>query len=263
MNSAWLHALSNLVVHGDPIAPRGTPTRELIQQTTIVDMNYPVLTVPERKLNYRFLAAEAFWILSGRNDVAGIAPWNSRIAAFSDDGEWFFGAYGPRIIDQLDYVIEKLKEDPGTRQAVLTTWRMNPPKTKDVPCTVAFTFMIRDNKLNLSTYMRSNDVWLGMPYDVFNFSMLACYVLGHLNVGVMEDQATKLGRLYLTAASLHLYDSNLDAAKTVLLEAQSRDSDWDIHKGVPYTLQLSPTHLMKTLELLRDEKKGSPLRWWE
>ena len=72
------------------------------------------------------MAAEALWILSGDNKVETIAPYNKNIKQFSDDGIIFQGAYGPRIISQLDYVIESLRKDRESRQAVLTIWNPNP-----------------------------------------------------------------------------------------------------------------------------------------
>src|SRR3546814_5271713 len=65
-----------------------------------------------------------------------IAPWNRHISQFSDDGVVFAGAYGPRINLQLDYVLNKLREDPDTRQAGLTIWRPNPQPSKDIPCKI-------------------------------------------------------------------------------------------------------------------------------
>lgn len=202
----WLDTVGRILSNGVEVAPRGMPTLELQHHTFVCDMNDPVVRSPSRALSYRFMAAEALWILSGDDTVAGIAPYNSHIAKFSDDGVAFFGAYGPRVIDQLGYVIKALVDDRDTRQAVLTTWRQNPPKTKDVPCTVAMTFMIRNNELNCHVFMRSSDAWLGLPYDAFNFSMIAAVVACDYNRQC--PHGVQLGTLYLTAASSHLYKLN-------------------------------------------------------
>lgn len=258
---AWLDLLDDILEGGKVVSPRGKLTVELPQCTIGVDMRKPVLTIPERKLNYQFMAAEAYWILSGDNTVNGIAPWNKNISQFSDDGKVFYGAYGPVIQDQLGYVVSKLAEDPSSRQAGLTIWRPNPPETKDVPCTVSMFFNIRDDYLNCHTFMRSSDAWLGVPYDVFNFSMLSHLVCARLN----EDQnaARELipGTLYLTAASSHLYEPHFEEARKMTdLYAEDMAPE---QPATPKCLYSSEVALMAQLKALRDTKPGDSLRWWE
>lgn len=253
----WLEAISDILAHGDRVAPRGKMTMEMPQRTMVVDMRKPVLMSPARSLSYRFMAAEAFWILSGDDTVAGIAPYNSRISEFSDDGEYFFGAYGPKIVNQIDYVVSKLKSDRDTRQAGLTIWRENPGTTKDVPCTVAAFFAIRNGKLNAHVFMRSSDVWLGVPYDVFNFSMLAHLICGMLNEHAHSSDILAPGNLYLTAASSHLYETNWSDAKQCLAD-QVLDQP-----NTPVVLWNDHVGLMAWLKELRDTKPGHELRWWE
>lgn len=254
-SKTWLTLLNNILHDGELVAPRGKQTRELLQHTIQVDMRKPVLVVPSRKLNYKFMVAEAFWILSGDDRVETIAPYNSNIKQFSDNGETFFGAYGPKVVGQLQYVIDKLIADNDTRQAGLTIWRENPQDTKDVPCTVAIFFNIRNSKLNVHVFMRSSDAWLGVPYDVFNFSML-----GHLVCAFLRHNAgldIEPGTLYLTAASSHLYEVNWDVARECLT-AESLGQNI-----TPDALFESPQTLMDTLKALRDSRPGDGLRWWE
>lgn len=248
----WLDALNDTLVNGALASPRGRLTKEILQRTLVVDMRRPVLTVPERSLGYRFMAAEAFWILSGDDRVATIAPYSARIKDFSDDGERFFGAYGPKIQTQLPYVVEKLQADPDSRQAGLTIWRECPPDTKDVPCTVAVFFNLRDGCLNCHVFMRSSDIWLGVPYDVFNFSMLSHLVCGLINES--PELTIQPGRLFLTAASSHLYETNWTDAK-FCLPSLVREQP-----ATPDRLWLSPYALMEYLGVMRDDKS---LRWWE
>lgn len=69
---SWIEALNDILIHGQEVSPRGRLTREIPQRTLRVNMRKPVLTVPDRSLSYRFMAAEAYWILSGDNRVATI-----------------------------------------------------------------------------------------------------------------------------------------------------------------------------------------------
>jgi len=251
-NQAWLHALSLVLAHGERSSPRGSLTIEYPHLTSLIDMHHPVITVADRKLNYRFMAAEAYWILSGDDSVAGVVPYNSQLLKFSDDGINFAGAYGPHIAAQLDYVVNTLVLDPDSRQAGLTIWQPNPPRSKDIPCTVALWFQLRNKKLNVHAFMRSNDLWLGYPYDVFNFSML-----GHLLVGLLNERGIgcSAGVLFHTTVSAHLYAEHEQTAAAI------------IHKGglpVPPTRPvpvLDPSDLMSRLAVLR-EKGNEGQRWW-
>lgn len=257
MTRAWLKTLDEVIGLGVPVAPRGEETFEILQHSMQVDMRYPVLLAPTRKLSEKFLAAEALWILSGDDRVETIAAYNKNIAQFSDDGKTFFGAYGPRIMQQIDFVVGKLVEDPATRQAGLTTWRPNPPKTKDVPCTIAMFFNIRGGLLNMHVFMRSSDVWLGVPYDVFNFAMIAHLVCARVNTERMPDNFVRPGTLYLTAASRHLYKRNFEQAGSVL----ANDAPWASSNPVPSAMAINEKVLFNTLSEIRDGNENA--KWWK
>lgn len=206
----WRMLLDNILGRGTMTYPRGFKCLELLNVTTVFPMHKPIVTTTARELGYKFLFAEAFWILTGDNRVETIKPFSKRIAEFSDDGSIFFGAYGPKIYDQLTYVVNKLKEDKGTRQAVLTIWRENPPVSKDIPCTISVQWLIRNNCLHCIDTMRSSDAWLGWPYDVFNFTMVTSFIMLHLREVYPE---LHLGNLFMNLGSSHLYDTNLVKAK--------------------------------------------------
>lgn len=269
---AWLALIKKVVRDGKHTKPRGLTCKEIIGHQTVVDMNYPVVTT-RPKLGYRFLAAEAWWILRGKNDVASIAPYSRHIANFSDDGETFFGAYGPKIIDQLPYVINSIIDDMWCRQAVLDIWRPCPPKSKDIPCTLSAQFLLRPQvdglgieslKLHCIDTMRSSDAWLGWPYDVFNFSMLsACVALAlRLRLGKRID----LGTLTLTAGSQHLYvhpkvdgNNSIPYSMADVLDVLSESTAL----GIPYApIDLddfsSPLNLLDHLDLCKDFKGQLP-----
>lgn len=214
-DGAWQNLLSEIMTYGLASAPRGRPIRELLATTAAIDMRRPIVTVRPRKLSYKFMAGEAWWIASGRDDVASIARYNKRMADFSDDGQTFFGAYGVKAKPQIDYVVEKLYEDQDSRQAVINIWRECPPSTKDVPCTTTIQWMIRGNRLHCIDTMRSNDIWLGFPYDVFNFSMLSACLLIRLRERGLRLQ---LGTLYMRAGSAHVYKTDWPKVEFVLME---------------------------------------------
>lgn len=218
-SAVWYHELFNIVDLGEDVSPRGLGSKEILNNSFSFPINQCVTHHQVRKLSYKFMAAEALWIISGDNSVRGIVPYNKHIAKFSDNGEIFNGAYGPPFQEQAPYVARTLKADMYTRQAVMTIWKQRPEYSKDIPCTIALTWNIRMNErqggpvLNCHVFMRSSDVWLGLPYDMFNFSMMTYYI-GFL-IG-RED--LRPGRMHMNLVSSHLYDINIDKAYEVLKE---------------------------------------------
>jgi thymidylate synthase len=157
------------------------------------------------------MAADAAWILSGSDKVADIEGYNKNVVKYSDDGITFFGAYGPKIIGQLDYVVQALLDENTSRRAVLTIWRESPPHTKDTPCTISTQFLIRNGYLNTVVTMRSSDSWIGLPYDLFTFTMLSGVVFL-----MLRDRGLRLkglGALHNYAGSRHLYEQDVARIK--------------------------------------------------
>mgnify|MGYP000870784167 CR=1 FL=1 len=223
LTDVWARSLFHLFEYGSAVAPRGQKTLELRLATVAFDSRFTVLENKARRLGYRFMAAEAAWILSGDDRVETIAPFSKAIASFSDDGEKFFGAYGPPLLRQWDYVKTKLREDENTRQAVINIWRDSPEPTKDTPCTLSYQFLLRHNQLHLSVAMRSSDVWLGLPYDAFNQAMILCAMA--LELSQTRYELLKTGSIAVSTGSLHLYERNFDGAREALKEAPGRRLD--------------------------------------
>lgn len=201
-DSAYMKAIRECML-GDVVSPRGMASRELIQHTVEFDMTRPVITIPGRELDYQFMVAEAHWILSGDDKLNNYIRRN--LEKYSDDGKTMYGAYGVPFAEQMSYICQKLWEDRDTRQAVMTLWERNPRVSKDIPCTVAMQWLIRDDKLHCNVFMRSQDVWLGLPYDLFSFSMMSAKIMLHLKETYVE---LTLGTLRITAGSRHLYERN-------------------------------------------------------
>lgn len=240
-NDAWLKLVADVLRHGRVTAPRGQNTKELLGYQSVLDMRFPLMTLAGRKLGYKFTVAEAAWILSGDNRVATIAPYSRRIADFSDDGIFFFGAYGPKIRDQVSHVVDALHRDPDTRQAVINIWRESPRQTKDTPCTISVQFLLRDDTLHCMNTMRSSDCWLGIPYDWFNFSMLSHYVA--LLLRKRRGMLPKIGELRLTAGSQHIYEPQWEACEKIL-------ADEDLRRPVAAYAPLDPSEFSEGQDLI-------------
>lgn len=124
-----------------------------------------VLFNPVRDANPFFHLFESLWMLAGHNDVAPLAFYSSKIKDISsDDGRTFNGAYGYRwrkaqtpgdgmydptvVTDQIQTLIDHLRNKPDSRRAVLQMWNVEDDLlkidvTKDVCCNTCVYFLIR------------------------------------------------------------------------------------------------------------------------
>lgn len=155
---------------------------------------------------------EGLQLISGVSDSALTAQIQPNFRNYmEDDTGKFWGAYGPRIVNQLPIIIERLREDPDTRQAVITLWDPQFDAhggKKDHPCTSLFNFRIRDGKLNMSTFMRSNDAIYGWPFDLIQFSMLMQSMAAELGVDV--------GTYSHHVGSFHIYEPHWNVAQEII-----------------------------------------------
>ena len=214
VNEVWekaFDALSIQASEGFQDSSRdGSVVGEFLDAVMIVaDPTRNIVTSPIRKMPMRYAVGELAWYLSGSNRVADISQYAKKWFEISDDGETNNSAYGYRIFekfgfDQWEYVKGLMKKDPNTRQAVIHIKDASDTPTKDTPCTVYLQFFLRDNKLNLSVHMRSNDIWMGVPYDMFSF----CF----LQVKMAMELGVEIGTYTHYAGSLHMYQRDYEAA---------------------------------------------------
>lgn len=155
-----------------------------------------------RNVSISFAIGEWLWHMEGRNDLKMIKYYAPSYYKYSDDGKKLNGAYGPRIKESLTKIVETLKKDPDSRRAVVPIYGKEDVglDSKDIPCTISFQFLIRNNKLDMIVNMRSNDIFLGFPYDIFNFTMWQEYVSCKLNIDI--------GTYTHIANSLHFYEKD-------------------------------------------------------
>lgn len=195
-------------------APKIGNTREINNAIfTLTDINNNIVRI--RNISLSYLCGELAWYFSGRRDTKFIAAFSKFWNKISDDGENANSAYGYLIrlafnFDQIEKVVELLKKDPNSRRAKINinTPNENVIETKDEPCTMFLQFMIRDGKLNCTAVMRSNDIWLGFPYDVAFFTELQKYIARRLQVNY--------GTYTHIAISLHVYERNLEDIKRIV-----------------------------------------------
>lgn len=212
VTEAWEHWYEKLASMNLTDSSRdGEVCGEILDAITVIeDPTRNFVLSEKRNLPIRYAIGELLWYNSRVPTVKAIAPFSSVWKRMSDDGVFVNSNYGYVIhdkygFDQYEYCKELLKRDPNTRQAVIhikTPRNTIEEPTKDLNCTVCLQLFIRDNKLHMTVYMRSNDIWTGFPYDVFNFTCIQIRMAMELGV--------EIGTYTHHAASLHLYTRNLN-----------------------------------------------------
>ena len=202
--------------HGDPIHPTKGWAIELIGG--LLELTNPRARLSRTETRGKLFSClgELCWYLAKSNDLAFIWYYIRDYDQFAEDGK-IFGGYGPRLfnwdgLNQVTNVIDLLREKPESRQAVIQVFDRTDilEDHKDIPCTCTLQFLLRDGKLHLFTNMRSNDAYLGLPHDIFCFTMLQEIIARTLSADI--------GTYKHAVGSLHVYAKDLDATKRFLDE---------------------------------------------
>lgn len=192
VNDAYYHGMTHLHQRGVRATTRNGAA--LVAPTPVITVygapHERVLLDERRDANPFFHLMEALWMLRGCNDVAFLAYYLPNIAAHSDDGIHFHGAYGARWnrYDQLERTLSMLAKDPSSRRAVLNLWDAQldcHTDSKDIPCNDAIKFYVRDDALHMIVFNRSNDaIWGAYGANAVHFSALLEYAARRLELRV-------------------------------------------------------------------------------
>ena len=167
------------------------------------------ITNKERNWKEKYAEAEWQWYLSGNRNIAKLGDIYGKIPPIwermADHNGNVNSNYGWQWLrnDQYEYIIDKLKFENDTRHAAISIYdcKENLDYENDTPCTYAVQFTIINDKLCMSVYMRSNDLWYGFCNDQYCFSML--------QKKVAEDVNKDIGWYYHHAHNMHLYNDKL------------------------------------------------------
>jgi thymidylate synthase len=168
------------------------------------------INAPWRNWNKEYAEAEWQWYLSGSPKVSTLGSIYGKIPTIwqqmADDKGEVRSNYGWQWQrnNQIDKIVELLKEQPNTRKASISIYDAKEFDTygSDTPCTYAVNFTMLHNKLNMSVVMRSNDLWFGFCNDQYCFSMLQKMIAETLSVDI--------GMYYHFAQNFHIYNKQIE-----------------------------------------------------
>jgi len=176
-----------------------------------------------RSSQKKYIAAELLWYFMGKNDVEFIKKYAKFWESIQNDDGTVNSSYGYLLFNQknsfgltqYDWAYTSLIKDKDSRQAIIhfNLPQHQYPTNKDFVCTMYGIFQIRDNKLNFTISMRSNDVVWGLPTDIAFFAILQSQLHRHL-MEVYPD--LKLGTYTHIANSFHVYEHHFDMVNKLL-----------------------------------------------
>lgn len=222
---AYVAGLGDVLDHGEKVAgvadpssvgssfgagPR--PTREL--RPFGFNVRYArnaLLHSPARQPDLGFALGQWLWVMSGADDLETIAYYNSLGRLFSDDGRRLRGAFGPRVGGgALASAVALLRQDPATRRAII--YLADPSgsraRTRDHSCAISLQFLVRGNRLEAITTMRSQSALMVLPYDAALFMTIQVWVAALLGI--------EAGSHTWVANSFHVYEDEISLAREVL-----------------------------------------------
>lgn len=174
-----------------------------------------------RDFNFEFAQKFFDWIMAGKTDPSELFGVNANAKNFADENQGRNTAYGPRILAQIDYIVDELVANPGSRRATITILDpgdviLLPQNTKmEFPCTENITFRIRDGELNAIVTMRSNCAVKTVCYDTYNFTNLQMEILRRLN---LKGAGVDLGTYSVFATSYHFFERDLELVEKIIKE---------------------------------------------
>lgn len=178
-------------------------------------------TMGYRKTHLKTVGAEVAWFLQGTRDATLItkhSPIWDKFVVPDTEPPVIKNAYGYRWrkhfdFDQLMTAIDRLRANPSDRRVYITAW--DPTQDWDqsasnVPCPVGFTLSIIGGRLCSAYFLRSSDVFIGLPYDVMAHSII-------MNA-IATDLSIPLGFLHVTMAHPHIYQAHWGMVEQTLRE---------------------------------------------
>lgn len=206
-DNIWVNAVSTVLRDGESSESRNGSSMEAIAFQSHGSPFSPFVFNRTRNASPMYAAGELLWYMSGMDSGDIICHYAPSYSRFLNEGT-AIGAYGPRIFGThaIQDVLRELMNGES-RRAVIPIHRLSDLRNtrpehdcKDIPCTLSLQFFARAGYLHMITTMRSNDVWLGLPYDLFAFMMIQQMIA--------EATGLTLGFYYHQAGSMHIYEEH-------------------------------------------------------
>lgn len=197
---------------------------------------FPAITT--KKLAWKAVVGELLWFIEGSKDERrlaeithgtkegvvtiwtpnSLAPYWKNKKKFDGDVGRIYGVQWRRwrkpfnggYVDQLENLINSLKNDPHGRRHILTAW--NPGELDEMvlpPCHMMTQFYVsNNNELSCQMYQRSVDAFLGLPFNIASYALFT-----HMIAQVCGYRAKEL---VINMGDVHLYKNHIEQTKIQL-----------------------------------------------
>ena len=222
----YLELLARILKDGKTKQTRGiVPIKSVFGAQLRFDLRYGFPLLTTKKTAYKSLTHEMLWFISGKNQTPeyltknGVKIWDG----FQDDGSVKEGTLG-RIygvqwrhwrkpgggeVDQLQWAIDQVKNSPNSKAIIVSGWNAGElDEMRLPPCHTLFQLDVIKNKLYMQLYQRSSDVFLGLPFNVAQYTELLLMIAKLTGLEARE--------FVVSIGDAHLYENQIDAAKEQL-----------------------------------------------
>ena len=211
----YLRLINHILENGEEKGDRtGTGTLSVFGYQMRFDLSKGFPMVTTKKVHLKSIIHELLWFIKGDTNVKylqenGVRIWNE----WADENGDLGPVYGKqwrdwkdnngRTIDQLEQVIDMIKNNPNSRRIIVSAWNVGElDEMALMPCHAFFQFHVANGKLNCQLYQRSADVFLGVPFNIASYALLT-----HMMAQVCGLEA---GTFVHTLGDAHLYNNHLE-----------------------------------------------------
>lgn len=217
----YLELMQHVIDHGFQKSDRtGIGTLSIFGHQMRFDLNAGFPLVTTKKCHLKSIIHELLWFIQGDTNIRylhkyGVSIWDEWADANGDLGPIYGQQWRSWVntdgqeIDQLQQVIEQIKNTPDSRRMLVSSWNVGElQKMRLPPCHALFQFYVADNKLSCQLYQRSADIFLGVPFNIASYALLTMMIAQVCHL--------ELGEFVHTLGDAHLYLNHLEQAREQL-----------------------------------------------
>ena len=217
----YLDLMKHVMNNGTAKTDRtGTGTKSVFGYQMRFDLAKGFPCVTTKKLHLKSIIHELLWFLKGETNIKylnenGVKIWDEWADKNGDLGHIYgyqwrsWPTPDGKHIDQIQKVIEQLKETPNSRRIIVSAWNVSEIESMALPpCHTFFQFYVANNKLSCQLYQRSADIFLGVPFNIASYALLT----------MMMAQVCDLeaGEFVHTLGDAHIYSNHFNQTKLQL-----------------------------------------------
>ena len=217
----YLDLLRNIRENGARKGDRtGTGTISIFGQQIRFDLSAGFPLVTTKRIHTKSVIHELLWLLRGDTNIRylqehGVTIWDEWADENGELGpiygkQWrsWDGADGTAV-DQISDLVEQIRTNPNSRRLIVSAWNVaEVPRMALPPCHTLFQFYVVDGRLSCQLYMRSADVFLGVPFNIASYALLTSMLA--------QVTGLKPGEFVHTFGDVHIYLNHLEQVEKQL-----------------------------------------------